>query len=39
MPSVFKSYFRFPKNSKKRFGEGGKKDYQKKEKLKNLLFL
>ena len=36
--AFLKSYFRFPKNSKRRFGEGGKR-LSKKRKLKNLLFL
>ena len=37
MPSVFKSYFRFPKNSKRRFGEGGKR-LSKKRKIKKPTF-
>ena len=37
MPSVFKSYFRFPKNSKKRFSEGGKR-LSKKRKTKTPIF-
>ena len=37
MPSVFKSYFRFPKSSKKRFGEGGKR-LSKKRKIKAPIF-
>ena len=36
MPSVLKSYFRFPKSSKKRFGEGGK--IIKKRKTKTPIF-
>ena len=35
--SVFKSYFRFPKNSKRRFGEGGKR-LSKKRKIKKPTF-
>ena len=37
MPSVLKSYFRFPKNSKRRFGEGGKR-LSKKRKIKKPTF-